>query len=148
MLAVSPARSSSNVGGGGDRDQFLLEDISFDDLFVGFDDGDVLPDLEIEPSDIFADFSFSSGEESGNTAAAAAGPEKTTCVENKNRSSKDLSEVEVVSARTKEKSVLSAGGGKGRKTSSASRAKVSQGKKKAKVQFNLLFFFSSLYFSL
>jgi len=134
MLAVS----SSNVEG----DQFLLEDISFDDLFLGFDNEDVLPALEIDPSDIFTEISFSSGEEeSGNTAAGAAtaDPEKT-CVENEKTSSKDSSgEVEVVSARTKEeKSALSGGGGgKSRKSSSSTR--VSQGKKKAKVQFDLLF---------
>ncbi|KAI3966516.1 hypothetical protein MKW92_007969 [Papaver armeniacum] len=42
----------------------LLDDIDFDDLFVGMDYGDVLPDLEIDP-EILAEFSVSgSGEES------------------------------------------------------------------------------------
>lgn len=42
----------------------LLESIDFNDLFVGIHDGDVLPDLEMDP-DILADFSVSgSGEES------------------------------------------------------------------------------------
>lgn len=82
MLAVSPLRRTKDeiesqreaegfaVVGAGDDDDFaqfsdenLLECINFDDLFVGVSDGDVLPDLEMDP-EIFADFSVSGGEES------------------------------------------------------------------------------------
>lgn len=131
MLEVS---SSNN---GEDREgEFLLEDINFDDLFVGFDDGNILPDLDIDPNDIFADFSFESGEESGNTAAAVPDQdqEKTSC-ENDNKSTAGQGEVEVVSERTKEEKSASSDGGKGRKSSSAVTGKSSHGKKKAKVDW-------------
>ncbi|XP_022877229.1 probable transcription factor GLK1 isoform X2 [Olea europaea var. sylvestris] len=76
MLAVSPLRNTNNeresemeafsMGG----DEFpdissgsLLDSIDFDDLFVGINDGDLLPDLEMDP-EILAEFSLSSGEES------------------------------------------------------------------------------------
>lgn len=81
MLAVSPLRnitstkdenqgkmeSYSTIG----NEEFpdfsngnVLESINFDDLFVGINDGDVLPDLEIDP-EILAEFSISGcGEES------------------------------------------------------------------------------------
>lgn len=96
-------------------------DINFDDLFVGFD-GDLLPELEIDPSDIFADFSFSSGEVDKSSDSA----------ENENNRSKDQSsssqgEVEVVSTRSKEE--------KGRKQSTSSSSKGSHGKKKSKVDW-------------
>ncbi|KAI4331088.1 hypothetical protein MLD38_029311 [Melastoma candidum] len=83
MLAVSPLRShkdDSNQAGGGAAviDDFsnggegidfpelydcsLLETIiDFDDIFI---DGDVLPDLEVDP-ELLAEFSHSGGEESG-----------------------------------------------------------------------------------
>lgn len=37
-------------------DDFSFDDIDFDDLFVGIDDGDVLPDLEVD-SEMFAELS-------------------------------------------------------------------------------------------
>ncbi|KAH7861468.1 hypothetical protein Vadar_026631 [Vaccinium darrowii] len=40
----------------------LLESIDFDDLFVGIEDGDLLPDLEMD-SEMFSEFSMSSGSE-------------------------------------------------------------------------------------
>ncbi|KAK8561505.1 hypothetical protein V6N13_149316 [Hibiscus sabdariffa] len=63
MLAVSPLRSERNAENKGEMESFsiisseefpdfgdgnLLESIDFDDLFVGFDEGDVLPDLEMD----------------------------------------------------------------------------------------------------
>ncbi|XP_068666312.1 transcription activator GLK1-like [Aristolochia californica] len=66
MLSVSPLRSSKDETDG-DVESFsigadndfsagdLLDDINFDDLFVGIDDG-YLPDLEVDP-EMFAEFS-------------------------------------------------------------------------------------------
>ncbi|GMJ03340.1 GBF's pro-rich region-interacting factor 1, ARABIDOPSIS GOLDEN2-LIKE 1, GOLDEN2-LIKE 1 [Hibiscus trionum] len=62
MLAVSPLMNTRNAENNGEMESFsiisseefpnfadgnLLESIDFDDLFVGLDEGDVLPDLEI-----------------------------------------------------------------------------------------------------
>ncbi|KAG8386847.1 hypothetical protein BUALT_Bualt03G0191600 [Buddleja alternifolia] len=41
----------------------LLDSIDFDDLFAGINDGDLLPDLEMDPAELLADFSVSAGEE-------------------------------------------------------------------------------------
>ncbi|KAK8564031.1 hypothetical protein V6N13_005752 [Hibiscus sabdariffa] len=69
MLAVSPLRSERNAENKGEMESFsiisseefpdfadgnLLESIDFDDLFVGFDEGNVLPDLEMD-SEILAE---------------------------------------------------------------------------------------------
>nr|GMC72779.1 transcription activator GLK1-like [Ipomoea batatas] len=81
MLAVSPLRSTTTTTGKDDcgsemegfpmgcHDDFpdftggnLLDSIDFDDLFVGIHDGDVLPDLEMDP-EVLAEFSISAGEE-------------------------------------------------------------------------------------
>ncbi|PIN03787.1 hypothetical protein CDL12_23682 [Handroanthus impetiginosus] len=76
MLAVSPLRNANNEREGEmegfsmEGSEFpdfssgnLLDSIDFDDLFVGISDGDVLPDLEMDP-EILAEFSVSAGEES------------------------------------------------------------------------------------
>ena len=94
MLAVSPLRDTikdekqgealENTfgcgGGGGDGfpdfgDSNLLDSIDFDDLFIGISDGDVLPDLEMDP-EILAEFSVSSGEDYSdiNTAVSEEKP--------------------------------------------------------------------------
>ncbi|KAF5805428.1 putative transcription factor MYB-HB-like family [Helianthus annuus] len=44
-------------------DDNLLESIDFDDLFVGMDDQDMLPDLEMDPELLTGEFSLSGGEE-------------------------------------------------------------------------------------
>ncbi|KAE8662311.1 hypothetical protein F3Y22_tig00113548pilonHSYRG00089 [Hibiscus syriacus] len=77
MLAVSPLRNTSKDGSEGDMESFtisseefldfadgnLLESIDFDDLFLGIDvQGDVLPDLEMEP-EILAEMPAASGGE-------------------------------------------------------------------------------------
>ncbi|RRT41647.1 hypothetical protein B296_00019069 [Ensete ventricosum] len=69
MLAVEHLRGSNGDEGEGAMgslavvddfvDGSLFEDISFGDLFVGMDDGDVLPDLELEPAEILVEFSGS-----------------------------------------------------------------------------------------
>lgn len=146
-------RSSSIVVGEeiNTEGEILVDDINFDDIFVGFDDGgDILPDLEIDPDDIFADFSFCSGEESsGNSIAvvedSAAGgtglvpllvPEDSN---NKEDYYRELSQSqnEVVSGRSKEDEEEDGSGlenrsaGAGRKLSTT---KGSHGKKKKKAK--------------
>ncbi|KAL5797505.1 hypothetical protein ACOSQ2_002325 [Xanthoceras sorbifolium] len=75
MLAVSPLSSINKDENQGEMESFtidakefpdfsdanLLDSIDFDDLFVGINDGDVLPDLEMDP-ELLADFSISGGE--------------------------------------------------------------------------------------
>lgn len=72
MLAVSPL--ISNNGKEGEMENFSLDfdeftcgnfidDINFDDIFIGIGDGDVLPDLEMD-SDMLAEFSLSGGDDS------------------------------------------------------------------------------------
>ncbi|XP_062153025.1 transcription activator GLK1-like isoform X2 [Alnus glutinosa] len=76
MLAVSALRNTKD-GNQGEMESFsigandfpdfsdgnLLDSIDFDDLFVEINEGDVLPDLEMDP-EILADLSVSGGEES------------------------------------------------------------------------------------
>ena len=82
MLAVSPLRKHTNEREGEmeafsiDESEFpdfsggnLLDSIDFDDLFLGISDGDVLPDLEMDP-ELLAEFSAGSSEESEAKAAA------------------------------------------------------------------------------
>ncbi|KAI3465802.1 hypothetical protein Pfo_022465 [Paulownia fortunei] len=84
MLVVSPLRSTKNEresqmhGFSMEGNEFpdftsgnLLDSIDFDDLFVGISDGDVLPDLEMDP-EILAEFSVSAGEESEMNMAPVA----------------------------------------------------------------------------
>ncbi|KAH1040121.1 hypothetical protein J1N35_041864 [Gossypium stocksii] len=84
MLAVSPLRNTRNDENKGKMESFsiisseefpdfaegnLLESIDFDDLFIGIDEGDMLPDLEMDP-EILADLPTSrcDVEESMNTS--------------------------------------------------------------------------------
>ncbi|CAL9059734.1 probable transcription factor GLK1 isoform X2 [Musa acuminata AAA Group] len=160
MLAVEPLRGS----GGEDRDgamgsfsvadvdfadEALLEDISFGDLFLGIDHGDVLPDLELDPAEIFAEFSV--GEEhSGSTTAWEAaegmlgvdGASQDVVVAALEEHNGGRGE-EVVSAMTREESMVmpsrarpsSPDGNKGRTPSAAAAAKGSHRKRKAKVDW-------------
>ncbi|PIA31227.1 hypothetical protein AQUCO_05100026v1 [Aquilegia coerulea] len=84
MLAVSPL--ISNNGREGEMENFsidfdefscgnLLDDVNFDDIFIGIGDGDVLPDLEMD-SDMLAEFSLSGGEESEINASFSISNEK------------------------------------------------------------------------
>ncbi|EHA8588311.1 Transcription activator GLK1 [Cocos nucifera] len=141
MLAISPQRDSNGnereveVGSclasteefcnkfmGGD----FLEDINFDDLFfAGLDDGDMLPDLEVDPAEILA-ACFVPHEEDWGTAAAVVeasggdGQENALLVDEKGVSQAE----EVLNAREK-------AADRGRKTS----AKGFQGKRKVKVDW-------------
>ncbi|KAK9085372.1 hypothetical protein Sjap_025783 [Stephania japonica] len=75
MLAVSPLIGCNkdereeeadlfSIGGEEFSCGSLLDSIDFDDIFIGFGDGDVLPDLEMDSADVFGEFSISGGEES------------------------------------------------------------------------------------
>lgn len=83
MLAVAPLRNPRDEAAGEPKfsiidDEFpdlsgdnLLESIDFDDLFIGMEDEDqLLPSLEIESDDIFAEFSVSGGDESETNATS------------------------------------------------------------------------------
>ena len=130
-------------------DEALLEDISFGDLFLGIDHGDVLPDLELDPAEIFAEFSV--GEEhSGSTTAWEAaegmlgvdGASQDVVVAALEEHNGGRGE-EVVSAMTREESMVmpsrarpsSPDGNKGRTPSAAAAAKGSHRKRKAKVGY-------------
>ncbi|RZS29094.1 hypothetical protein BHM03_00062777 [Ensete ventricosum] len=162
MLAVESLRGSN----GDDRDgtlgnfpvsddfgdEALLEDVDFGDLFMGIDDGDVLPDLELDPAEIFA--AFSVGEEGSGKATAVEGAEGALGGDGATRDvvvlEKEMGEEEkgvkshreeVVGATTSEDSMVmpselrseSPDGDKGRKPSSPSATRGSQGKRKSKV---------------
>ncbi|XP_060189461.1 transcription activator GLK1 [Lycium barbarum] len=104
MLTVSPLsnttarnerdnemESFAMGGGGGGGDDFadfmgknLLDSIDFDDLFVGINDGDVLPDLEMD-NEILAEFSVSSGDESDVNNYSSSNTFTTTTIKNVER---------------------------------------------------------------
>ncbi|KAK4286122.1 hypothetical protein QN277_002728 [Acacia crassicarpa] len=162
MLAVSPLGSTRDEEGQGEMEIFsmeshefgdlsdgnLLESISFDDIFVGINDGDVLPDLEMDP-EIFADFSLSAGEDS-EMATSSVSVENvnnkvdenirttSTKKEEEDKASSDSgsnSGEEIVSQRDESVEVKPSQkqGDKGRKSSAES--KNSQGKRKVKVDW-------------
>lgn len=155
MLAVSPPRGSSGeerdgeVGelAGNFSDDTLLEDINFDDLFMGFDDGDILPDLEVDPAEFFSDGPRGGEASSGMVMAVESavgsdgGGQENGLMEGEMKVEKDLSRrEEVMSATTKEDTVAvaaevrspSSEADRGRK-STATATKNSQGKRKVKV---------------
>ncbi|KAL0306856.1 UNVERIFIED_CONTAM: Transcription activator GLK1 [Sesamum radiatum] len=111
MLAVSPLRNTKNEAEGemegfsmGENEfpEFsagnLLDSIDFDDLFVGISDGDVLPDLEMDP-EILAEFSVGAGEGSEVNVPSVVSAEK--------------SEEEKYSSRKQETVAASSGSGSG-----------------------------------
>ncbi|MQL68935.1 hypothetical protein Taro_001208 [Colocasia esculenta] len=170
MLAVSPLttndgeRGGETVGGfsalgssGGDNfsGEFsagdLLEDIDFNDLFVGFDvDGDILPELELDPTEMLAEFSVGAAEDSGTTASADA---RSTGDQDQERADKiekrDVEEEKGSSTNTDEAapkvddgpaastavSSSSSEADKGRNKPQGSQAKATQGKRKMKVDW-------------
>lgn len=167
MIAVSPLRNTKDgnqeemesfsitTGDFGDlSDGNLLENINFDDFFVGINvDGDILPDLEMDP-EMFAEFSTSYGEESEmNSSPSLENNSKVEeknskkCYKDKTDCSRQGSE-EILSKRDESVVVnplLKDAGGKGRKSSS-SKSKNPQGKRKVKVYvYKEAIYFYSLY---
>lgn len=155
MLAVSPLRGSN----GGERDgevgelagnfsgDTFLEDINFDDIFMEFDDGDILPNLVVDPDEIFSELLAGGEEDSSGMAMAVesavgldGGSQENGLMEGEMKVVKDLSQREVTSTTTREDTVAMAAevrspsseAGRGRK-SSATATKNSQGKRKVKV---------------
>ncbi|URE08575.1 Myb-like DNA-binding domain containing protein [Musa troglodytarum] len=148
MLAVEPSRGSNGderEGAMGSLavvedfvDGSLFEDISFGDLFVGMDDGDVLPDLELDPAEILVEFS---GAADGLYRVDGATQDVVEETEERNASHG----VEVASGMVEEDPILvtatevwsaSPEGDRGRKSSAAAASmKGSQGKRKAKVDW-------------
>ncbi|KAA8526342.1 hypothetical protein F0562_008455 [Nyssa sinensis] len=152
MLSVSPLSNTKDeregemegfsIGG----DEFpdfsvgnLLDSIDFDDLFVGINDGDVLPDLEMD-NEILAEFSSSGGEESEmNTSVSSEKVEDNSRKEEEDKvsgsggSSLNQGE-EIVSKRDEpvEANTSPKEADKGRKSS---QSKNPQGKRKVKVDW-------------
>ncbi|XP_042396156.1 probable transcription factor GLK1 [Zingiber officinale] len=149
MLAVEQLRGSNGEEGalgsfsiGGDEtfgDEAFLDDVSFGDLFMGIDvDGDVLPDLELDPADIFAEFSVGSAEAEDSATSATAWPVDSAAeglaVEVETEAGEGA-----VSAVGKEEAAaalaLTEESNKSRKPSPAAKSSQSQGKRKAKVDW-------------
>ncbi|XP_010904901.1 probable transcription factor GLK1 [Elaeis guineensis] len=118
MLPVSPLRSSNEeerdgeVGGmvGDFSGDIVLEDINFDDFFMGFDDGEILPVLEVDPAEIFVEFSEGGEEDSSGMAISVestvdsdGGGQQKGSLEGEMKVEKDISRrEEVIAATTKE----------------------------------------------
>ncbi|XP_059659805.1 transcription activator GLK1-like [Cornus florida] len=149
MLAVSPLGNTcrdekeremeSFQIGGEDFADFsggnLLDSIDFDDLFVGMEDGDVLPDLEMDP-EILAEFSFSGGEESEMNQSGSV--EKMDGNSGKEEGKGVSSGEEIVSKREESVGANQSStkeGERRRKSSSAQSKNNSQGKRKVKVDW-------------
>ncbi|KAJ4977078.1 hypothetical protein NE237_002184 [Protea cynaroides] len=150
MLAVSPL-TNSNVEKQGDMESFqlgldefsdvfsgenFLEGIDFEDLYVGIDDGDVLPDLEMDP-EMLAEFSISGGEESSEVNKRREEEDRHSgsglVSSTSNRSE------EIVSIKSDESVAANPSPMKDekrrRKSSSTTQSKGSQGKRKLKVDW-------------
>ncbi|CAL9054257.1 probable transcription factor GLK1 isoform X1 [Musa acuminata AAA Group] len=148
MLAVEPLRGSNGderegaMGSLAVVDDFvdgsLFEDISFGDLFVGMDDGDVLPDLELDPAEILVEFS---GAAEGLFRVDGATQDVVEEAEERNAShgvavASGMAEEDPILVTATEVWSVSPEGDKGRKSSAAAASmKGSQGKRKAKVEW-------------
>lgn len=107
----------------------LLEGVDFDDLFAGIDDGEWLPDLEMD-SEMFSEFSISSGGEELEAQEKIHDSKK----EEEDR----VSGSEIGCKREESVGVNSSkkAGDKGRKSSGQSKS--SHGKRKVKVRLSVL----------
>ncbi|XP_062153026.1 transcription activator GLK1-like isoform X3 [Alnus glutinosa] len=149
MLAVSALRNTKD-GNQGEMESFsigandfpdfsdgnLLDSIDFDDLFVEINEGDVLPDLEMDP-EILADLSVSGGEESDMHTSMSVEKldDNNTRKEEEDKVSGSSRGEEIVSKRDESVVVKPPPkeADKGRKSSSHS--KNSHGKRKVKVDW-------------
>ncbi|KAE9457683.1 hypothetical protein C3L33_10405, partial [Rhododendron williamsianum] len=107
----------------------LLEGVDFDDLFAGIDDGEWLPDLEMD-SEMFSEFSISSGGEE---------LEAQEKIDDSKKEEEDrVSGSEIGCKREESVGVNSSkkAGDKGRKSSGQSKS--SHGKRKVKVRLSVL----------
>lgn len=134
MLVLSPLRSSNGDCEREGEFNLLLEDIDFDDLFVGFDDADLLPDLEIDPSEILAEFSVGEADISTTTTTVVNDDREKVLPEAEKREEKGS---EVISL-SMESGSAPAGSSSSSETESRSRksqTKSSHGKRKVKVDW-------------
>ncbi|KAK2663171.1 hypothetical protein Ddye_001745 [Dipteronia dyeriana] len=74
----------------------VLDSIDFDDLFVGMDDGDMLPDLEMDP-EILGNFSLSGGEESDIINTSALSVDRVDEEDNNNNLENEAEEADKIS---------------------------------------------------
>ncbi|GLT86843.1 hypothetical protein SLE2022_049570 [Rubroshorea leprosula] len=154
MLAVSPLTSTSKDGKQGEMESFcpgveeypdfgegsLLESIDFDDLFMGINDGDALPDLGMDP-EILA--TVSGGEESEmNTSATSEKAELDNGGKREDKasglgsgSSISSKEGEIMSERDEAEIKAKSEGDTARKSSAAQAKNNNQGKRKVKVDW-------------
>ncbi|XVE49973.1 hypothetical protein DITRI_Ditri01bG0124600 [Diplodiscus trichospermus] len=162
MLAVSPLRNTTKDENKGEMESFtisseefpdfadgnLLESIDFDDLFIGIDvEGDVLPDLEMDP-EILAELPAGGGDEESDMNTSV---EKTDEVSNQRKEEEDKildsgSGLDSSSSKGEDNvskreepiavnKIPSNDTDKGRKSSSAQSKNNSQGKRKVKVDW-------------
>ncbi|PSR95341.1 Transcription activator like [Actinidia chinensis var. chinensis] len=129
MLVVSPLKDEVRKGesmetflvGEDFSDGNFLDTIDFDDLFIGMDDGDLFPDLEMD-SEIFAEFS----ESEMNTPAVSA---ENATDDNSAKAEKKASRGEEIVCKRD-----GSGDDEGRKSSAQSKNNP-QGKRKVKVDW-------------
>lgn len=122
-------------------DDNLLESIDFDDLFVGMDDRDMLPDLEMDPELLAAgEFSLSGGEDSSDQF----NNNSTNSFSSSEHKAEDLisRKEEVVSKRDRRNEAVATNPAqkeketdRGRKSSSDKSKNSFQGKRKVKVDW-------------
>ncbi|XP_072983020.1 probable transcription factor GLK1 [Typha latifolia] len=135
MLEISPLRSPN---GGELVDDFSidgnlqLEDIDFSDLFVGFDDGDILPDLEVDPAEIH--LAEISADSSSVGPIANCNEQKAFTLEGE-EAARTKENVRASAADTKSSTSSASPEAESRHKSSSAAMKNSQGKKKAKVDW-------------
>lgn len=152
MLALSPLTNVKDERENFSINEFsefsdgnFLDSIDFDDLFVGINNGGVLPDLAMD-SEILAEFSTSGsgGEESEMNTTSSFGSGEKAAEEDNCLSGKEgevKASEEILSKRDDDESVGGGGGEKplrkgaekGRKSSGQSKS--SQGKRKVKVDW-------------
>ncbi|KAI3718526.1 hypothetical protein L6452_19400 [Arctium lappa] len=117
-------------------DDNLLESIDFDDLFVGMDDRDMLPDLEMDPELLAGEFSLSGGEDSSefnnNSVTSFSADQKLEDLISRKEEvvSKGDRRNEAVATNPARKET-----DRGRKSSSDKSKNSSQGKRKVKVDW-------------
>ncbi|KAL8468760.1 hypothetical protein ACS0TY_031819 [Phlomoides rotata] len=143
MLAVSPLRINPKDEREGEMEGFsmeesefpdfsdsnLLDSIDFDDLFLGINEGDVLPDLEMDP-EILADFSLSASDDSEARVPSLS-------VDEENRSYEQFAVSDVVSVSSSPEETVSRKNESDHKPRkpTTSHSKNPHGKRKVKVDW-------------
>ncbi|KAJ1685015.1 hypothetical protein LUZ63_016405 [Rhynchospora breviuscula] len=148
MLSASPLRNSSttfeDIKGEASTvgfsdfciDDNFLDYIDFSEPFEGFD-GEVLPDLEVDPSDLLAEFCTETCDESHNKGETAVKVCEETDDKNSARKIEETATKDDDSTVTvaETKSSSTSGEGESKRKSSSASAKSLQGKRKVKVDW-------------